>query len=1148
MPGKHALIDHDGLDNGLSSASSPKRHRKASSLPNLTPPAERDQDMSIATSPPQEQEQDQDEEGALSDDNDEDAEQNRRALEELQATQAMRSLNPKIAQAGVITRVKLENFMCHYSTEVDFGPQVNFLVGVNGSGKSAILTGITMALGGNAKATNRAAKGAELVMEGRTSAKCSVTLANRGKEAFKPDQYGDEITIERSILKAGGGGYRIKNDDGKTVCTKKATLDSILDHFNLQVDNPMTVLTQDQSRQFLAKASARDKYNFFLRGTQLAQLTEEYEAVRANTETMEEALVRKREILPELKDAYKRARERAKDAQAAMEQQENLQGLKDQLVWSYVEEVEDQIEFASGKIAEEGAKGAAFEETMRKLQNELDDLANDIKVAKEAEAESKTALEKYKPQLENLQLKIKANKLRLQKWKDTERNINSNITLARNSIRDLDAQIAQEEAKLSRDIEAERAPLRAAIESANEELSKIEVRDRQAKEQIQTTTQEYQVHKDSYENFKEQIGNARRQQDTLQATLNNIRAMSGNQMSRYGGPTTAQLVQAIRADRSWREMPIGPMGLHVKLNHPEYAKVLDSFFSHYLNGYVCAHPEDVRKLRGMIKRYNVSGETMVLCLKYDPNFDRDLQQGEPAPQILTILRALTIDNDFVRQALINSNMIEKIALVQRRPDGDALMRTDPRNVNRAFSADMYAIRHAKGKSSSVSISEWRSASRLGVDDSHKIASIQEDINRIEHDVRAIEVNRLQAGKLAAAAEQQKRAFERSIVDMQNRRRKLERDIGLYTEQLTEEQPNNISALMSSKQEYEENIANAQEQYRAGLEQKLAQDEDLAPDVERSNQLTQEIATAEGLAQKIQASLYLYRSSTSRDLQSNSMYSHARAEPVSKLEKDQHTARLARYEAEAANLRSTLEDRTTQALTICTRPQVDKRKGAKKLQKEIDSIEKALKEREKRQGATLEQILEELEVRKRTAQDAIRQTNDLAKMVNQLEKAYESRTSKWTDFRSHICHRAKMQFVYYLSNRGYHGKLKFDHERTQLHLAVQTDADKGTDKAKRKEAAALSGGEKSFSTICLLLTMWEAVGCPLRCLDEFDVFMDAVNRRIAMNMMIDTAKAAVETQFILITPQDMGSIAWGEEVKVSKLGDPKRGKGALAAGR
>lgn len=108
------------------------------------------------------------------------------------------------------------------------------------------------------------------------------------------------------------------------------------------------------------------------------------------------------------------------------------------------------------------------------------------------------------------------------------------------------------------------------------------------------------------------------------------------------------------------------------------------------------------------------------------------------------------------------------------------------------------------------------------------------------------------------------------------------------------------------------------------------------------------------------------------------------------------------------------------------------------------------------------------------------------MIQALDAAYQSRIMRWADFRDQIAARAKLQFLYHLSNRGFTGKLSFDHEKNALHIRVQTE-DAGTGKKKKtqlKDSKALSGGEKSFSTICLLLTMWEAVGCPLRCLDEF----------------------------------------------------------------
>lgn len=77
----------------------------------------------------------------------------------------------------------------------------------------------------------------------------------------------------------------------------------------------------------------------------------------------------------------------------------------------------------------------------------------------------------------------------------------------------------------------------------------------------------------------------------------------------------------------------------------------------------------------------------------------------------------------------------------------------------------------------------------------------------------------------------------------------------------------------------------------------------------------------------------------------------------------------------------------------------------------------------------------------------------------------------------------------LSRRNYTGKIIFDHGAATLNLRVQTDDQATQVAAKDRDPKALSGGEKSYAQICLLLSLWESIGSPIRCLDEFDVFMD-----------------------------------------------------------
>ena len=71
------------------------------------------------------------------------------------------------SEHGILERVECYNFMCHDHFAVDLGPLINFIVGKNGSGKSAVLTAITLCLGGKASATNRGQSLKSFIKEGK---------------------------------------------------------------------------------------------------------------------------------------------------------------------------------------------------------------------------------------------------------------------------------------------------------------------------------------------------------------------------------------------------------------------------------------------------------------------------------------------------------------------------------------------------------------------------------------------------------------------------------------------------------------------------------------------------------------------------------------------------------------------------------------------------------------------------------------------------------------------------------------------------------------------------------------------------------------------------------------------------------------------
>ena len=178
--------------------------------------------------------------------------------------------------AGAFVRVTMHNFMCHANSKVELGPRINYVTGENGSGKSAILTALAVALGAKMKSIGRSstksAKG--MIKTGASFARVVVVISNDGEDAFKPDVFGRSITVEKVLNATGANSLKIKSESGETVGTRVDELNKLADHFCIDVDNPITVMTQDMAKKFLHTGDATKKYQFFIDATLLSDVME----------------------------------------------------------------------------------------------------------------------------------------------------------------------------------------------------------------------------------------------------------------------------------------------------------------------------------------------------------------------------------------------------------------------------------------------------------------------------------------------------------------------------------------------------------------------------------------------------------------------------------------------------------------------------------------------------------------------------------------------------------------------------------------------------------------------------------------------------------------------------------------------------------
>ncbi|KAG0312255.1 Structural maintenance of chromosomes protein 6 [Dissophora globulifera] len=1061
----------------------------------------------------------------------------RRELAELEfeKSKAQRNRHGAIALMGVIEVIEMFDFMCHRHLKVPFGPKINFIIGHNGSGKSAILTAIMVCLGGKANATNRAQNLKALIREGAGQTEVKLQLRNRGPDAFKPEIYGESIIIERRISKDGTSGYKIKSSKGKTISTKREELSAMCDHMNIQVDNPMNVLSQDTARQFLQSSTGEDKYKFFSRGTQLTQLSIDYETIRECIDTMQNTIKSKTEILPELFELAKAAQARFKDSQQAATLELKVESLKKQVAWGQIEDLEKGVDETEKELSDVMAKIPAIEK--KRAQEEavvgkLDEQIQALEATYGQHTESNAPAHDQKRHLEQQLREIRNGMKSIQ---DDEKTVNDEIKALRDQIRGFDQKIEQETRRLKANTQSKRMGIEDKIQKLSTEID-------QGKRQLAESRETYaklEAQVDESRGRLEQINSTvHKNKNELSENKERIRQMKDqmqNSLKAFGPtiPNVLEAIQEVTGKGGWRgEPPVGPLGRHVKLRGQgqNWRAVVESALGNVLNAFAVTSDTDRSTLFNILKRHRCNSDIILT-----KRIIFDYRDKEPASNFLTINRILEFDDEWVRRLLIDKNSIESTILVEKRSDADRITSSGrdggfPENVSQCFTIDLVRVGDRSGGASSIMMTKYRGPPRLTKDVDQELEVLEGNSRRLEDSLRyriresqdllsevdTMDRQRLQTKRQAANLEKEIKMKARAVEDLQ--------------EGLQEDEPTNLHAYEESKQQALDQIETMKRQYEPLAVQKQTILASMEPIKEELQRLHESIKEQEASTLKIR-----------NDLDKLNM---ERQEHVPKIQ--YWEVKLAKQNASVADLEKELQARSTylkestaKAIDYCERVEVTATTA--QLEREIKQTQERLREQEAQRGCTLEEIAMDMTRKQDEYKSAKLAIHQLNQFVSHLKNTLHERLSRWRQFRHQMSIRSMNNFKLQLSQRGYSGELEFNHQVKTLNIRVETE-DQNSSKAgvaRDKDPKSLSGGEKSFSTICLLLALWDSMSSSIRCLDEFDVFMDAVNRRISMKMLIGTARESDGVQYILITPQDASSVSPGADVRVHRLHDPER---------
>jgi len=1022
---------------------------------------------------------------------------------------------------GIIEKIRLENFMCHSNFIWEPNTCVNFVTGSNGSGKSSILQALVLGLMGESKHIKRYSKVSEFVKKDCSRAVIQVTLRNTGEEAYKPELYGPSLTFQRTITENGTSSYLLKDSNMKDVVRKskeaKDECKRILDKFQIQVDSPIVILQQDEAKELLKIESPQQLYRFFEKATLIKQCFDEYSEAQAEYSRAQENLKEKARALRHLTSDFKKSKQRYEEIQRNNEMNEDLLAAKGEYAWARVhaarlniKEIQENMGKLNDKMEHHKEKLMSSHEVLAEMKLRKTEMSVSLEDESTKFSTQEQDLLRLKEELDQLKMDLKELNGSLKKETNNKNSLVQEIRVLQDQL-----EFLAEKEKKGESVKK--------VEQRKFVLHKLEVDRKTLEERInqEGVTREAQDQWIKQDQEKEalvdkEIRNKKERKTLLQRELDELQGAQEQHLAVFGAkiPLVDRAIK--RSLNQFRKPPVGPVGAYVKLTgeaatNPELGRLVETELSRaQLTAYLTNDDHDRRALMRVLDEVyggDTRNKPRIFTSKF---FCAQHQVRRPRCDQPVLLDYIMIDSPVVFNHLVDQKSIESILVCRTQDIAKSLMTHKahvPEGVSYTITHDFYRFFPARDTTSyrSYYMEVPTGSGMLRATMSNLVQERTEEMKGLAEHLRDLDIEKGEVIKSRKSFEAERR---RAMGEIQRLRKEVAK----------------LNSQMSEVKSEDETNQSDSDSLRARLRTRQTElnvaEEKIGEVLANRDMMTNLLKEKESMFKDNKKELNELKSSTnpiSQELRTIETKISSKTKEMLNQEK-----LIKKIKSEIVSLESDIkknEDEEKQfaaAARKITKKELEPEKTPKQLNAKIVQLKKKLSMKEGNQD--VEQFITEFnEIKERYTRlkGHIDTLNSHLETISQMKK---ERSDNILYIRTLITNSVRRKFnemiKKFSASIGSEIFLRIDHLNKELKFIFKNE----TGSHSNTDVSALSGGEKSYTQMCLICSLWDMMQPPFRCLDEWDVFLDAVNRREISQELLKFSLRNRDRQFIFISPQ------------------------------